>query len=259
MAESTKWFHIIHKVTLPERLDWIANIYGGFQNAGPIFYYPPNTDFFKRRPPTSLLIGDWFYIPWRRDLLQKTIATCEYTKLRAIEQANKLIEKQMKSEEELMHTLHVVDAVGWLATMGVSIGGLAVHGAKVAAAPIASRAVEEAPEHLVKWFLVERVATGLHIMAHAIHAPQKPQKDFGYYARHVFGVITPSWWTSLMVQASAADRDWEVFKYGPKILTYRNALKIKARAEEEIKKLDLVIRSMKAQAAMRFYEASLSI
>jgi hypothetical protein len=283
-AMSQKWFHGVYKDTLAgENITQVASLYGGYDSPGPVIAYPPNEAFFRRRPPTALEVGDWFYIPWHPDLLRKLIATAEYAKVEAVAHANKLIDGQMKDEKEFQPTLHVVDAVGWLATLGVSAGGLAVQGAKVAAAPAytleAEKVAQEASKHVWKWFVGERVMTGAHIAAHAIHSPTKPQKDFSYYARHIFGVVTPSWWASLMVQQLPADdnvlwygplalkkdpaarasqlrhadRNWEVFDYGPKIISYHNALWVKARAEEKIKELDATIAAMRGQLRMPFY------
>jgi hypothetical protein len=181
-------------------------------------------------------------VPWRRDHLQKYIATCRHLTIEIARSAKALIDEQMKSKKEIDQFLYKIDAINFLANIGVGIGALTVQGAK---------GVEMSSKEALIWLLESRATVASNIATLAIPAPQAPRKDFKFFIRHTLGPWNPSFWAS--VYAAVEEGDIDLYLYGSDAVAYKASLKIKQQAETDIRRLRRKIEEAERQVSEPFY------
>ena len=217
----------------------------GFSNPGPIVAFPPNSAIFPRNAsPGALRPRMQVLVPWRRDLLQKLIATMQHLAAEVAADAREIIESNRKSKEELEQFLILVDALCMLANVGKGVGDLIAHGLKHG---------EMTSAQMVSWFLNSRLEMASDITTMAVPAPTEPKRDFKFYVRHTLGPWTPSFWVS--VAAAIKTGDVNIYLYGPAAIEYQTKMRIKNQADAEIRRLQTKIDEAKQQLAMPFYNA----
>jgi len=217
----------------------------GYLNPGPIFAYPPNRPMFPNRAAADhISAGSTLYIPWHPDMLRKLIATSVHLMEESRNFATRLIERQVHDAEELEEYLHKIDAINMILQINVSIGSLIAesveHGGKLTTAEI------------IEWLADSRA----HMLAGdlaplVIPSPTAPKKDFKFFIRHTLGPWTPSFWASVWVACREGDLD--LYLYGTDAVSYRNSVRIKEQAEQEIGRLKQTVNAARWQLMMPFY------
>jgi hypothetical protein len=217
----------------------------GFANPGPIVTFPPNGSIFPRNAsPGAFRPGTRVLVPWRRDLLQKLIATMRHLAREVADDAREIIESTHKSKEELEQFLIMVDALCMLANVGKGIGDLVAHGLKEG---------EMTSAQMLSWFLNSRLDMANDLTTLAVPAPSEPKRDFKFYVRHTLGPWTPSFWVSVVAAVKTGDVD--IYLYGPAAIEYQTKMRIKNQADAEIRRLQTKIDAAKQQLSMPFYNA----
>lgn len=235
-------FHESYRVRGGDNLTRIAKA-RGFDNPGPIVAYPENRLFFRTRSPNLIRPGDAFLLPYHPDLLRKIVATSELLIAEVTKSAAELIREETRSKKEIDDFLFKIDAVNFLANVGVSIGSLTAQGAK---------AGEMSADDLVKWFAESRTSIGGGVATMTIPAPSAPKRDFRFFVRHTLGPWNPSYWTTLY--GAIRDGDLDLYLYGTDAVTHRNALKIKAQADKDIERLRKRANDARTQLGQPFYK-----
>jgi hypothetical protein len=248
-------FHDVYTVQSGDTLYKIGQR-RGFRNPGPIVAYPPNQGFFKGRSPDLIRPQERFLIPWLPDKLQKFITWQEALVQDVKILANKMMKEELTNKEELEGLMMKLDALTMVACFFVAVGFAAREGAVVAAGKIpeaAEKAAEQSAEidsKMAEWF----ADTHGHLFADMtlMSAPPAPSTSgWKFYARHAFGIWTPSYWGSIAGAVSAGDLG--VYLYGSEWTQYKNAQNIANNAKLAIIKAQAPIMHARCQLALPFY------
>jgi hypothetical protein len=252
-------FHDVYTVQPGDSLSKIGHR-KGFRNPGPIFAYPPNQGFFKGRSPDLIRPKERFLIPWLPDKLQKFITWQDALIQDVKVLANKMIKEELTKKEELEDLMMKLDAITMVACFFVAVGFAAREGTVVLAEKMPA-AAEEAAKAAAKQSaeidskMVEYFAdTHFHLAADItlMSAPPEPStSDWKFYARHAFGMWTPSYWGSVAGAVRAGDVG--VYLYGSEWTQYKNAQNIANNAKLAIIKAQAPIMHARCQLAMPFY------
>jgi hypothetical protein len=234
-------FHGTYQVKPGDNLSKIAKS-SGFANPGPIVAYPPNAAFFRGRSPNLIRPGESFMIPYHPDLLKKIIATSEYLMEDVAKSATAFINKEYHNKQQIDEFLYKIDAIKFLANVGVGIAQLTARGAQGAAMTT---------DEVVQWFVNSRITIASNVATMSIPSPTAPKKDFKFYVRHALGPWNPSYWATVYGAIKTGDVD--LYLYGTDALTHRNAMKIKAQAEKDIENLKQRVAAARAQLHQPFY------
>jgi hypothetical protein len=234
-------FHDTYIVKRGDNLTKIGKEFG-FANPGPIVAYTPNQARFRGKSPDLIYPNERLLIPWRRDLLQKYVATCKHLMSEVAKDATKLINEQMHNKKDLDQFLTLIDAVNLLASTAVGIGMLVRQGA---------RGVEMSSKEAIKWLLDSRAALAGGVTTLAIPTPTAPKKDFKFYVRHTLGPWNPSFWASVYV--AIQEKDVDLYLYGSDATAYKTSVKIKTQAESDIANLKQKVAAAESQMNEPFY------
>jgi hypothetical protein len=234
-------FHDAYHVKSGDNLTRIARAHL-FDNPGPIVAYPPNASFFRNRSVHLIRPGETVLVPYHPDLLKKIIATSRHLIGEVSGFATQLIREQQADRKKLDEFLLKVDAVNFLASLGVGIGSLGVQGAKGA---------EMTSKQALLWLAESRAAVAGGVATMAIPAPDAPKRDFKFWVRHTLGPWNPSFWASVIV--AIKEKDVDIYLYGADATAYKAALKIKQQAEADIARLGQRVAEARRQLAMPFY------
>lgn len=235
-------FHDVYAVKKGDNLTAIGRKWG-YENPGPIVAYPDNQKKFKQRSPDLIFPGEQFAIPWHPDLLRKVIATSKYLAGETTRHATKLIHEQSANKRDLEDFLGKIDAINFLANLGVGLASLTVQGAK---GTMTSKEV-------LLWLVESRVSQAASITTMVVPAPQAPKKDFKFYVRHTLGPWNPSFWASVYV--AAKEKDVDIYLYGADATRYKTAMQIKRQADADIARLNQKTAAAQRQLAMTFYNS----
>ncbi len=233
-------FHDTYTVKRGDNLTKIGKEFG-FSNPGPIVAYGPNLARFRGKSPNLIYPNEKFLIPWRRDLLQKYVATCKHLISEVAKNATKLINEQMHSKKELDEFLMLIDAANLLASTAVGIGFLVRQGAK---------GVEMSSKEAMRWLLDDRALLYAGVATLAIPTPTAPKKDFKFYVRHSLGPWNPSFWASVVV--AYKEKDVDLYLYGSDATAYKASMKIKTQAESDIARLQQNVAAAESQMLQAF-------
>jgi len=235
-------FHVPYAVKKNDNLTKIGKSWG-FANPGSIFAYPPNKPAFKGRTAHHIRPGDKFLIPYSPESLRKIISTSEYLAADVAKSAKKLIAEQHANKKDLESFLFKVDAVNFLASMGVGIGSLAAKGAKGA---------EMSGKEALIWLAESRATLASNIATLSISAPQAPRRNFKFWVRHTLGPWNPSYWASVVT--AIKEKDLDLYLYGADATTHKAVMKITKQANADIKKMQTRAQEARKQLAMPFYK-----
>jgi hypothetical protein len=250
-------FHELYKVQPGDTLGKIG-LGKGYSNPGPIAAYPPNQGFFKGRSPNLIRPNDKFLIPWHPNKLRKLITWLEALVQDVTSTANKMINEEIENKEELEDFLLKIDAAGMLLTFFVAGAFLAREGAVVASEEIpkgaeeAAKASEKIDKAMVKWFSITHGHLAADVILMSVPTPTPPAADWKFFTRHVLGVLSPSYWASVVV--AVKEGDVGIFYYGSQWTSYKDARKIADNAKLEIIKLQAPLRHARFQLDMPFYK-----
>lgn len=234
-------FHFPYAVKRGDNLTKIGKPWG-FSNPGPIFKYPPNQSTFKGRTADQLRPGDRLMVPYPPESLKKIVATSRHLAADVARSAKKLIAEQHANQKQLEQFLFKVDAVNFLASLGVSIGALSVQGAKGA---------QMSSKEALLWLAESRASIASNIATFCIRAPQAPRRDFRFWVRHSLGPWNPSYWASVVT--AIKEKDLDVYLYGAGATTHKAVTKITRQANSDIKKMEARASEARRQLAMPFY------
>jgi hypothetical protein len=174
--------------------------------------------------------------------LQKIIATSEHLILDVAKSATDLMRQERRQKQEIDDFLVKIDAMNFLANIGVGIGSLSVSGA---------RGVEMSADDVVKWFVESRVSIASNVTTLTVPAPSAPKRDFRFFVRHALGPWNPSYWAS--VYGAIREGDLDVYLYGTDAITHRNAVRIKSQADKDIDRLRQRVTAARGQLNQPFY------
>lgn len=216
----------------------------GFENPGPIAAFPENQRLFQsqRRSADLIYPGDLLYIPWTYEQLERCIQTSEHL-IREVTAFNiRLIQEQIKDKRELEDYMKKIDALNFLAGMGVGIASLTAQGVK---------GIEMTSKEALVWLLESRATIAGNITTMTVPTPQGPKRDYRFYVRHALGPWNPSFWAEVAMAIKTGDID--IYLYGAGTIAEKTVQKIKRQADKDIQKLKDKINACRTQQAMSFY------
>lgn len=181
-------------------------------------------------------------IPYHPDLLKKIIATSQHLIAEVTASATQMIAGENIHKKELEDFLFKVDAVNFLAGIGVGIGALTAQGA---------RGAEMTAQEALIWLAESRVSIASGIATQAIPSPTAPRKDFKFWVRHTLGPWNPSFWASVVVAIQEGDAD--IYLYGADATAHQTKLKIKQQADSDIARLTKRIDEARHQMGQSYY------
>lgn len=236
-------FHDVYRVQLNDNLTKIGRAFG-YTNPGPIHAYPPNQGLLRGRSPNLLRPGETLMVPYHPDLLRKIVATSRHLIDVAMQSAATLTQQAEVRKQDLEQFLMKIDAINFLANLGVGIGALAAQGIKGA---------EMSSKDALLWLLDSRASIGAGVTTMVVPAPQEPRRDFRFWVRHALGPWNPSYWASVVTAIRTGDVD--VYLHGAGATTYREKLQIKQQADADIQRLQARIQAAEQQLAGAWYRA----
>jgi hypothetical protein len=232
-----------HIVQPGDNLTKIGCAYGHL-NPGPIWTFPENAAQFKGRDPNRIRPGETILVPYSEPLLRKMIATATQLGIEVQADAEKMMRAAHADKGDIDRFLFKIDAVNFLAGLGVGIGSLVAAGAK---------GTETTGKQALIWFAESRATVASNLATLSISQPDAPKRDFRFYVRHALGPWNPSYWASLYAAAQSGDVD--VYLYGTDAVTHKANLKIKDQAERDLRRLKQRVVQAKMQLAAPFYRS----
>lgn len=233
--------HNRYKIKWGDTLSRIGRKFG-YSNAGPIYAYPLNNQFFKKKSPNDIKAGQQIYIPYHPDLLRKIISTSEFLIEDTIKFMKSMLRRESIEADRIKNYLVQMDVISCIGTIVVSLASFSIQ---------AARGTVTSSQAL-KWLLLDH-EPGLwgNVTTLVVPSPSKPKRDFRFLVRHTLGPWSPSYWVHLWL--AFKDKDEELFLFGTDAIVIRNKNAIKKQAYADIEKLRRAIITARTQLSMPFY------
>ena len=235
-------FEDIYTIKRNDTLIKIGTLYG-YSNPGPIFYYPKNEPIFISKDPNKIWAGDTIYIPYHPDILRKIIATSIYLIEDVIRSTQKFYQDLDLSKKEIDDYLIKIDAVNFLANIGLGIGSLVAKGAN---------STMTGKEALIWLFAESRPSIISNIATLSIPQPEAPKKNFKFYVRHTLGPWNPSYWAT--VYAACKEGDENIYLYGSDAVIFKEKERIRIQANKDIKRLQIRLTEANNMLSQSYYK-----
>jgi hypothetical protein len=228
--------HLEHITKKGDNLTKIGKIYG-YDNPGPIYYFPPNQPLFSQRKHKGDLIhpGDTILIPWHPNNLDKAIVTSKHLIQEIKRTEGQLIRQEIKSKNEIDDYLKIIDAIWFIIGSTSSLVELGLK------STISSK-------EALSWLIEGRIDI---LSTFVVDSPHEPKRDFRFYIRHGLGPDTPSYWAS--VYAAIQTGDLDLYLYGTTVPHQKNVERIINHAKTDVLKLQQRITELERQKSMSFY------